>query len=335
MKKLTLLAFLFGLAFQTHAQTVARKTVVEHFTNTRCSVCASRNPAFYALIDNYYPNGLIHLAYHPSSPYANCLFSQQNTAENDARTNYYGVYGATPRVAVQGLVRPPSNPLLVASVIDSQINRTSVIDVQVALQLVGNDSVRVRTLVRTVGPSALGNLNLFVALTEDTVFYNAPNGETRHYDVFRKALYNGNGLVISAPAQGDSLVFYATVSKDAQWAASRLNAVAIVQHPVSKWIINAGKATENTPAFTGVAEVATETEEVLLQVYPNPTSGTVTVRHEHFAANLFIINALGQVQVSRTASFVETFRLPEGLYSVVLQSPEGKILATERVLVLP
>lgn len=335
MKKLTLLAFLFGLAFQTHAQTVARKTVVEHFTNTRCSVCASRNPAFYALIDNYYPNGLIHLAYHPSSPYANCLFSQQNTAENDARTNYYGLYGATPRVAVQGLVRPPSNPLLVASVIDTQINRTSVIDVQVALQLVGNDSVRIRTLVRTVGPSALGNMNLFVALTEDTVFYNAPNGETRHYDVFRKAVYSGNGLSVNIPAQGDSLVFFATVPKDAQWAASRLNAVAILQHPVSKWIVNADKATENTPVFTGVAELVTATETVLLAVFPNPTSGEVTVRHEHFGANLFIVNTLGQVQEQRTSNLVETFRLPEGLYTVVLQSPEGEILASKRLLVLP
>ena len=81
---------------------VPKKVIVEHFTNTVCSVCASKNPGFYTNLKNQ--QGVIHLAVHPSSPYTSCILSKHNVSENDARTNYYGVYGATPRLAIQGVV---------------------------------------------------------------------------------------------------------------------------------------------------------------------------------------------------------------------------------------
>jgi hypothetical protein len=98
---LKIFSILFFVSSITLAQ-VPKKVVVEHFTNTRCSVCASRNPGFY---NNYKTQaGVIHLAIHPSSPYAACVLSQHNPVENDARTNYYGVYGGTPVLVIQGVV---------------------------------------------------------------------------------------------------------------------------------------------------------------------------------------------------------------------------------------
>ena len=67
-----------------------KQVVIEHFTNTKCSICASRNPGFYSVLANY-PQ-VIHIAYHPSAPYQNCYFNLQNKPENDARTNYYNTY---------------------------------------------------------------------------------------------------------------------------------------------------------------------------------------------------------------------------------------------------
>jgi len=80
---------------------VQKNVVVEHFTNTRCGICASRNPGFFTNLNNN-PD-VIHLAIHPSSPYSSCVFNQHNSVDNDDRTNYYGIYGGTPRLVVQTL----------------------------------------------------------------------------------------------------------------------------------------------------------------------------------------------------------------------------------------
>lgn len=98
--RIWLLLFI-GLSSSLFAQ-VPRNIIVEHFTNTKCSVCASRNPGFQTNL-NAHPD-VRQISIHPSSPYSTCLLSQQNTVDNDARTNYYGVYGGTPRLVINGTV---------------------------------------------------------------------------------------------------------------------------------------------------------------------------------------------------------------------------------------
>src|SRR5580765_1346486 len=97
-----LLLILPGLLYiqPTSAQPVPRTTVVEHFTNTFCSVCASRNPGFYSNLAAF-PD-VLHISIYPSAPYPACPFNQMNKAEQDARANYYGVLGATPRLVING-----------------------------------------------------------------------------------------------------------------------------------------------------------------------------------------------------------------------------------------
>src|SRR6185436_4956285 len=105
MKRFLLYIFI-SMTFGTGLAQVPKKTVVEHFTNTKCSVCAARNPGFNANL-NHQAN-VIRLAIHPSSPYSGCLLYNQNATDNDARTNYYGVYGGTPRLVINGNVVPNS-----------------------------------------------------------------------------------------------------------------------------------------------------------------------------------------------------------------------------------
>tara|TARA_B110000285_G_C15096412_1_gene602244 strand:+ start:1583 stop:1825 length:243 start_codon:yes stop_codon:yes gene_type:complete len=80
---------------------VVKKVLVEHFTYTRCSVCASRNTGFITNLNAQ--SDVVHISYHPSSPYSNCQFNQYNLQENDDRTKYYGVFGSTPRLVIQEL----------------------------------------------------------------------------------------------------------------------------------------------------------------------------------------------------------------------------------------
>src|SRR5260221_7207968 len=94
--KLFIISLLSQFICQLSLAQVAKKIIVEHFTNTDCSICAALDPGFYANL-NAHP-GVLHLSIHPSAPYPNGLLYKQNATANDARTNYYGVYGSTPRL---------------------------------------------------------------------------------------------------------------------------------------------------------------------------------------------------------------------------------------------
>ena len=108
------------LTIAAQAQEVPRRVVVEHFTNSRCGICANRNPAFYTNLNSQ--EGVLHISYHPSSPYSNCVLHQANAAENDGRTNYYDIYGSTPKLVIQGALVPVSTNYGNASIFDNHIN---------------------------------------------------------------------------------------------------------------------------------------------------------------------------------------------------------------------
>ena len=165
---------------------VERSVVVEHFTNTRCGICASRNPAFHELLDAN--PGVIHVSYHPSSPYSSCIFSLHNVSENDARTNFYGVYGGTPRAVLQGEVLAPSNPLVSQEQISDRMGEMSDFSIDIRQSPAGNGDVTVTIKVKRESGSGTENLNLYCALAERSISYNAPNGEDEHRNVFRRKL---------------------------------------------------------------------------------------------------------------------------------------------------
>jgi hypothetical protein len=91
--------------FMSHfavARQIPKAVIAEHFTNTWCSICASRNPGLLSNL-NSFPQ-LIHIAYYPSSPHAGCPLTMHNPVEANARTNYYGIYGGIPQLVVGGSV---------------------------------------------------------------------------------------------------------------------------------------------------------------------------------------------------------------------------------------
>jgi hypothetical protein len=227
--------------------------LLEHFTNSRCAICASRNPAFYALI-NQYRSDIHHLAIHPSVPYSNCVFYQANPAHNGARANAYGING-TPRVALNGVLIPAGNPLLPAATLEAALGKTSPIAI-VVKEGGAAPTKTAEVTVRVFGQVPAGTYRLFVAVAESTVNYNAPNGENQHYDVFRAMLTDVNGQDITLPAPGGSATFNFsyTHSQPNGWTShfDSLYVLAFVQEVNSKVVLNSG--TRFDPVFTGVAE---------------------------------------------------------------------------------
>jgi hypothetical protein len=232
---------------------VPKNVVVEHFTNSRCSVCASRNPGFFTNLNNQ-PN-VIHLAIHPSSPYSTCIFSQHNPTENDARTNYYGIFGGTPRIVVQGSPIPAATNYGTASIFTNQAGQMSPFTVRVNVQpvnLVGQITVEV--VVKTEALHNYTNLKLFVAIAEDTIFYNAPNGENEHFNVFRKSVFETDGKTIQPSMMvGDSVVFTQTLTYDNTWNINRLEGIAILQEVGNKAVVQA--ATSKNQVFTATENI--------------------------------------------------------------------------------
>lgn len=227
---------------------VPKNVVVEHFTNSRCSVCASRNPGFFTNLKNH-PNA-IHLAIHPSSPYSTCIFSQHNPTENDARTNYYGIFGGTPRIVVQGAAIPAGMNYGTASIFTSQAGQMSPFTVRInvgQLNLAGEISVEV--VVKTEAAHNFIDLKLFAAIAEDTIFYNAPNGENVHYNVFRKSVFETNGKTIQPSMTiGDSVVFTQNLTFNAAWSEPNLVGISILQETGNRAVVQS--ATSKNQIFT-------------------------------------------------------------------------------------
>ena len=287
------LVLIWGLFSQNlTGQTVPKKTIVEHFTNTRCSICAGRNPGFYTAL-NQNPD-VIHIAYHPSSPYSDCLFSTQNKIQNDARTNFYNIYGATPRFIINGEERNGTQ-VQSPTVYNEFINQTTPIDLKVKVAKFGADQIEVTFEAKAVSNNTVGTVFYFIALVEDTVFYNAPNGEKIHHDVFRKSFTNAGLPGFVAPQnEGNLFTFKDNRKIESNWDASRIYAVVVLTD-ANKKVVQVAKSPLYNPDIVSSVENELTKDESLI-IFPNPTSSELLVRSKsnETLKNILIFNATGQ-----------------------------------------
>jgi len=298
------------LAPLTWAQ-VPRQVVVEHFTNTRCGVCAFRNPGFYANLEAH-PE-VLNLAIHPSSPYSSCVLNQHNSSENDARTNHYGIYGGTPRVVVQGEVVASGADYGSADIFAPYLDQTSPFEVRVREVRDGSDSVTVEVTVYSRGLAPIDELRLTVVYLEDTVFYAAPNGENEHYGVLRAGLTDMSGELISVPLLLDSTRFTYRVGLRSEWDPSRMQAMALLSDPNTLAILQAGQTTQIlSESTTTIAPPSGDG----FSFYPNPSRDQVILYN--IQAPVSLLDAQGRqlqtLPATAQRQVLEVGSLPAGLY---------------------
>lgn len=323
MKKVLTLFWLIAY-FCVDAQPVAKNVVVEHFTNTYCSVCFSRNPGFYNNLWQF--PGVLHIAYYPSKPYPACPLNQHNKQENDDRTNFYGVYGATPRIVIQGVVIDAAADYNDGALFQNHIGQTTSFDVSTRLSYINSTSVEVRTIVRKVDASSLSNLQLYAAIVEDTLFFNANNGETTHYNVFRKSVF-GAPMTIAVPANiGDSVVYTQQVSLNSVWDKNRVYVLSMLQDGDNN-IVQAAKS--NHLPF--VASINTALPDCP-RVFPNPVTDRLFVDGLQGVVMYAISDVTGKVlRTQQTENkFVDVADLPPGLY--LLKITTGSTTKTARFI---
>jgi hypothetical protein len=303
---------------------VPKKVVVEHFTNTVCSVCASRNPGFYTNLNNQ--SDVLHVSIHPSSPYASCKLNQHNKVENDARTNYYGVYGSTPRFVIQGTVVPSNTNINVQALFDPYLHQTSPLEIRTQLINASATTLKVEVVIKALASHSYGSLTLTSSVVEETLNYLAPNGEQVQHDVFRKALFGSGGQSFMAPvAIGDSVVFSAVVDKSDVWALEQLYALTMVQESTNKQVVQADRS-DLMSVSTGIAKL----EKLNAKVFPNPSKHQLNIEIDNQLTTTIRIYNITGAEVFTTlmngSSILDVSELPRGLYMVKMTNTEGNAL---------
>jgi hypothetical protein len=310
MTKRLFITVLHLLSFGAIAQQVPRAVIAEHFTNTYCSICAANNPALYGNLTSY-PE-VIHIAYYPSAPYVACPLSMANPTEQDARTNYYGVYGGTPKLVIGGVVQ--TAPYTSGSIYATPLTYTSSFELHTMITPIGTDSVRLDAVVKKVDASTLTSLQLYSAVVEDTLFFTAHNGETKHFDVFRKSFWGTTSLSISAPAAtGDSVSFTKTIALNSAWNISRLSAISILQGS-DKAVVQASRS-GHLPPGTGVDVGGVQRA---VTVYPNPTTGRLVIGSGQVVGQILITDMAGRTMdidvTAMKANTIDVSGLVPGVY---------------------
>lgn len=317
----------FLAALTSLSAQVEKKVIVEHFTNSRCSVCASRNPGFFTNLESH-PN-VLHIAIHPSSPYSNCLLNNNNPEENDARTNYYGIYGSTPKLVIQGETVAVNENYGSAEIFAPYLNETSPVSMNIVQITDGETGVKDFNLeIKTEAENDLSDLELFVALVEDTVFYDAPNGEDLHFNVFRKRLIPTDNSV-ELPAVGEILSFNSEFEVEDNWNGDRLFVIAILQRADTKEVIQAAETSENLETRTSNLPILQNVE-----IFPNPVQNNLQVSVvSDTETNFRLLDVTGKllaVGIFQSQTQLDMSGLTRGIYFIELENEEGRL--TQKII---
>ncbi len=326
MKKIFSFIVLLAFAAQLFGQNPAKKFILlEHFTNSKCSICASKNPAFYNIINTVAnAKNIHHLSIHPSTPYSDCVFYQANTVENQAIANFYNVVG-TPVLFLNGASASGST-LITQAKLDAAAALTSPITIIVTETANANGSTDVKVAIKTVdAANTSGNFVLNVALSEKTVNQTTPNGESVHRDVFRDMLTTTAGTSITLPAVGQSTEHTFNYTAQSGWKPSELFVTAYVRNLATKAILQSG-----TRFDAIVLETSQPIENQSVSLFPNPATDQIFVSSENIIIeSIDVFNAAGQRVFAQTEGIgtakiaVKTGDLALGIYFTKVKTRTG------------
>ncbi|TAH27291.1 MAG: T9SS C-terminal target domain-containing protein [Cytophagales bacterium] len=306
---------------------VALTSIVEHFTNTSCSVCNSNNPGIYNNINSN--PGVLHISFHPSAPYVSDIFNQQNKTENDNRTQFYGIFGSTPRTVLNGTPISYSSLGKALPPLSSQTSNYLLTINQV--KIFQADSFNVEVKIKKVASDPLQNALLFIGVSEDIVTQTTNNGEANHFNVFRKSLTSITGNNITLPGQvGDSILFNFAYKAGTNWQVNKLHTIGILQQS-NKLLINSVKSVNTNNNVVGVE--AFDKPQLVDLAYPNPTTGALyTLRP---ISELNVYESIGKLVSTRRdlkkGEIIDLSNIQKGIYYLVYF--EGNQRNVQKVMV--
>lgn len=265
------LTLLFELLFLDICAQNERVLLLESFTNTGCETCAQQIPELDALIAAN-SDKIAVIQYHVNWPSDSDPMYLQNPTDNKDRMEYYGVTGV-PHVVINGNHFSGTPNQLNQNIIDLLLAQESPIMMQLTFEIdKGTDILS----AHVTGQSATvaSNLKLFVGIIEKEVIFNsAPgsNGECTFYNVLYRLLPDASGQAIEHLAANESFDYSFTYTLNHFNDREQLDAIAWIQASNgSKTVLQACKARVNH----GFGETIHD----LPCIYPNPTTGQVSIK---------------------------------------------------------
>lgn len=205
---------------------VARRALVEVFTATWCTNCATSDQAAEAL-EAELGDSVTLIEYHPTFGVPQDPFG---TAQIDQRFSYYGV-SAPPVFICDGVAKVSGAvPNLLSeyrSAAAGRLQKKSPVSVSLSGGL-GSNAAAYSLTVRSEVDENLDGLRLLLVLAEDSVSYSAPNGITLHRQVARRLSPDHPGEAFSLAARSQ-IARNGSITVDPAWAQERLNLTAVVQ----------------------------------------------------------------------------------------------------------
>lgn len=266
-----------------------------------------------------YPD-VIHIAYHPSSPYSACIFSQHNPEENDERTQFYGVFGSTPRLILNGIPLPNQSPMVLPEDLADAMYEMSDYDIQVLQTEADDNQINVKVVLEKIAGNNLENISLYIGIAENEINYDAPNGEKVHHQVFRLKLGEES---INSIEVGETLEYNYSYSFHSDWQSDEMFAYAILQDE-SKKVLQSGKSLL-VGDLTAIDEHLINSG--LLSFSPNPTQNVLHIINTSDVRfrDIRIYNIHGQlVSAQEFNTSINVEYLESGIYFIQLQSMEGQ-----------
>jgi hypothetical protein len=322
MKRTLLLLIAVLLVLQEPFSQAKRYIFLEHFTNTRCGICANANPVFFNLLQNY-KNKYHHMTVHPPIPYSACLLYQANKEDNSLRTNFYGVIG-TPTLVINGLTKKSLGSVN-ASTLDAELNKLSPIEVIVRES--GTNQRTANVEIKTVGTKPGGNYRIYAVALEKELNYTSPNGEKIHHNVFRDFLSAADGDPIDLAGTGSSVNKTFSITLQPNWVESEMYILVWIQDVDTKEVLNSGTKYDALSATSNI-------QALKFNVYPNPVKELLKIDWPNavpYNVSLSITNLLGkEIYASQINAGTKNFQYPvshfqKGIYFVRIQSGSEKL----------
>ena len=307
-----MLVLIVILSFGT-ALSVDRMVIAEMITNTGCVPCYPADMALNEIAVNY-ASLLSVIRYHwwypdPSDPYYNF-----NVSENTARNKYYS-NNYSPRLLIDGSIDGRYYYAGWETRIDNQSFEPS----PLIIALSGNyapdtraGTINVRIIA--VDPPGATSLRLRIAVIEDDIHWQAPNGVPVHEQTFRDMIPSASGQSITL-VQGDTLDYSFAFTLSASFAADNCKLVVFVQSDVSPRPILQGARI----AIPDMIQTAADDDIMphsfeLGQNYPNPFNAETRIdfRTAGGRVRLEIYNITGALVKS-----LMTDNLAAGRHSVI------------------
>jgi hypothetical protein len=312
-----------------------RMMIIEFFTSSTCSPCASNNPTLTAFMQSQDAERITAIGYHMNWPSpGNDPMYLYNSTDNTSRRTYYGI-NSIPQSQFDGTINIQSSysQSTFLSYYNQKKDSLSPVTIILTDSTLSSDSMLVRAKVYCETYISNPTVTVYLALVEGHIHYSsAPgtNGETDFYYVMRKMLPNGNGTQVTL-FPGQTTVIEQRYKKDTVWTSSEMYPMAFVQNSSTKEILNAAKKTSNftllaNPAYYSVTQgqASIKTYKVSVPLVASGYTSAVTLTDSIAPANSGISvsfpngNVLSSFPDSLSVQVSSTASVPTGTYKIIV-----------------